>query len=165
ASARGKDAARRKDGHLEDYVQRTIRKAHSYLKQRSASGEGPKLPEQRNIRVNFHRKRAENNEDGVRTSWGHKVEVEKTHWLWDRYIPQGKITVLAGDPGMGKSTIALDLVSRISRGTFLPLREGRTISGTSLIASAEDAPEDTIVPRLIAAGANLRRVGIIREVG
>lgn len=167
SSSRGRDAARRKNDHLEDYLQRTISKAHSYLKQKSASGEGPKPYEERNVRVSvsFNRKREENTDEGVRTSWSHKVEVEKVHWLWNKYIPQGKITVLAGDPGMGKSTIALDLISRISRGTFLPLSEDRTVSGTSLIASAEDAPEDTIVPRLIAAGANLRRVGIIREVG
>ena len=93
----------------------------------------------------------------------HEIEVERPHWIWPDYIPAGKITVLAGDPGMGKSTIALDIVSRISQGTSMPTG-GRSVSGTCLIASAEDAPEDTITPRLIAADANLKRVGIMREV-
>lgn len=98
---------------------------------------------------------------GVRA---HKVEVEQPKWIWPKYLPAGKLTVLAGDPGLGKSSIAIDLVSRVTQGTFLPLSDQRTVKGTCFIASAEDAAEDTIVPRLISCGADLSRVEILRRV-
>lgn len=160
-SPRGKHAIERKNGHVEDYVQRTIKKAQGFL---NLSGTPPPSDNgNRVIRTDFSRQRKELEGDGINIIWGNEVEVERPRWLWPGYIPAGKITILAGDPGMGKSTISIDLVSRISQGTFLP-SGGRTIAGTCLIASAEDAAEDTIMPRLIAAGANISRIGIIREV-
>lgn len=160
SSIRGKDAAERKSGHFEDYLQRTIRKAAGFVARAgSSNGNG-----NGHISVNFGKKRpAYTGGDGIVTQKASEVETEKTRWTWPGYIPAGKITILAGDPGMGKSTIALDLVSRISSGTFLPTG-GRTVTGTCLIASAEDAPEDTITPRLIISGGNLKRVEIVREV-
>lgn len=168
-SIRGKDAEFRKAGHFQDYVIRTIRGAAGFL--HSANGSNgnrhsktsesstPSGP----LDVDFSKKRETEKGEGVLVSMGTTIETEKTQWLWPGYIPLGKITIIAGDPGMGKSTIALDLVSRISRGTFLPTL-GRSVSGTCLIASAEDSAEDTIIPRLIVCEANLRRVGIIRQV-
>lgn len=151
ASSRGKDAVRRKNGHVDDYISRTIKKAAAFLKIDTK------------IKVDFARRKQAREGEGIITQAAKSIEVERPHWVWPRYIPAGKITILAGDPGLGKSTIALDIISRISRGTFLPL-SGRTIAGTCLIASAEDAAEDTIVPRLIASQANLDRVEIMREV-
>ncbi len=156
SSTRGKFASERKQGHVEDYLSRTIRKAVSYLNNGKNGGNG-------SISVDFGKKRKLIEGEGVLATMANSVETEKVQWLWKGYIPSGKMTIIAGDPGMGKSTIALDLVSRISQGTILPTGE-RSVSGTCLIASAEDSPEDTIVPRLIAAGANLSRVGIIRHV-
>lgn len=159
ASARGKHAIERKNGHVEDYVQRTIKKALGFIHHSSANnGNGSRV-----IRTDFSRQRRELTGDGIRIVSCSDIEVERPRWLWPGYIPAGKITILAGDPGMGKSTISIDLVSRISQGTFLP-SGNRTIAGTCLIASAEDAAEDTIMPRLIAAGANIKRVSVIREV-
>lgn len=78
-------------------------------------------------------------------------------WLWPGYVPLGAITVLDGDPGLGKSLVALDLAARVSRGAAMPDRsEG--CSGQVLLLSAEDDAAATSVPRLRAAGANLERV-------
>jgi len=155
SSPRGRHAAMRKIGHFDDYLQRTIRKAVGFLNS-SKSGNN-------HIKVDFGKRKKIAIGEGIVIDMAADIETERTHWVWYPYIPLGKITILAGDPGMGKSTIAIDLVSRISQGTFLP-SGARTISGTCLIASAEDAPEDTITPRLIASQANLKRVGIMREV-
>jgi RecA-family ATPase len=84
-------------------------------------------------------------------------------WLWPNRIPRGKVTLLAGDPGVGKSFITCDIAARITLGGALggdwpdgptPLRA----PGDVVFLSAEDDPADTIVPRLLAAGADLRRV-------
>jgi hypothetical protein len=73
-------------------------------------------------------------------------------WLWDRWLPAGKLVVLDGDPGTGKSTLACELAARLSRGGW-----GGEPSPVLLI-NAEDDPADTTVPRLVAAGADLARV-------
>lgn len=156
ASARGRNAAERKAGHFDDYLVRTIRKALSFLGKERGNGENK-------IRVNFGRTRLVPDGDGILSQKASDVEVETPRWLWPSYLPQGKITVLAGDPGLGKSTISLDLVSRITRGTILPTGE-RCPTGTCLVVSAEDAAEDTIVPRLIASHANRTKVELMREV-
>ena len=92
-----------------------------------------------------------------------EVVPETMTWLWEGYIPAGKITLVDGDPGEGKSTLTLDIAARVSRGGPMPDRSAGG-SGTVLIMSAEDGVADTIVPRLSAAGANLRRVHILTEV-
>ena len=51
-----------------------------------------------------------------------QVETQPVHWLWDKRIPLGKITLLDGDPGMGKSLLAIDLAARVSSG--LPMPDG-----------------------------------------
>lgn len=169
-SPRGKHAAERKSGHFDDYVQRTINKAVAFLRvdRKTTNGNGHKVPtpiSQGTVRVNFSNRKPEIiHPMGIIGVRAHRVEVEQPKWIWPRYLPAGKLTVLAGDPGLGKSTIAIDLVSRVTQGTFLPLMENRTIKGTCFIASAEDAAEDTIVPRLIACGADLSRVEILRRV-
>lgn len=157
SSPRGKDAEERKQGHFTDYVNRTIRKALGFLGPTANNKNG-------HIEVDFSRPRDPIPGQGILPQSADTVEVEKTQWLWAGYIPLGKITVLAGDPGMGKSTMALDIVSRVSNGTFLPRSDSRTVAGHCLIASAEDAAADTIVPRLIAAKANLKKISVIREV-
>jgi hypothetical protein len=80
-------------------------------------------------------------------------------------IPFGKLTVLDGDPGLGKSTIALNLCARIS--TASPLPDGTRLDYpvTTILLSAEDSVGDTIRPRLEAHGADLDRVTAFRTVG
>jgi hypothetical protein len=79
-------------------------------------------------------------------------------WLWPRYLPRGKLAVLDGDPGMGKSLLTLDLVARLSRGVALPDGSTAPRPCTSVLLSAEDHPADTIRPRAEAARADLSRL-------
>lgn len=91
------------------------------------------------------------------------IEPEEIEWLWPDRIAIGKLTMIAGDPGLGKSFVTLDIASRVSRGTPWPCT-GDTqnkVSGV-VILSAEDDPADTIRPRLDAAGADVTRISIMR---
>ncbi len=84
-------------------------------------------------------------------------------WLWHRYMPLGKLVVIDGDPGLGKSLLTLDIAARVSRGDVMP--DGTNgVFGHVVILSAEDTPEDTIRPRLEAAGADLSHVRLLRGV-
>ena len=86
-----------------------------------------------------------------------QVEPEKVEWLWPGRIPFGKLVVLDGDPGLGKSTLTLDLAARLSTGT--PFPDGSKCEpGGVVVLSAEDGLSDTIRPRLDAAGADLSRI-------
>lgn len=88
-----------------------------------------------------------------------EVQAEPVSWLWPNRIAVGKLTLLAGDPSLGKSLLTLDLASRISRGTAWPdCQEIPNPPGAVVILSSEDDPADTIKPRLLAAGADCRRV-------
>lgn len=87
----------------------------------------------------------------------HDVETEEVSWLWHDRIPFGKMTIIEGPPGIGKSTLTLEIVARSSWGDALP--GGDTIAPvTCLILSAEDGLGDTVRPRLEAANANLFQI-------
>jgi len=91
------------------------------------------------------------------------VEPEHVDWLWDGHLPLGKLVVLDGDPGVGKSTVATDIAARVTTGS--PMPDGSAGSkGGVLVLSAEDGLADTIRPRLDAAGADPARVVTITEM-
>lgn len=105
--------------------------------------------------------------------YGHRVDLvpaaaiipEPIHWLWYGWLAKGKMHIIAGAPGTGKTTWALTMAAITSNGTiggqswpdgtYAPI-------GNVIVWSGEDGVEDVIVPRLIAAGANMDRVFIIR---
>lgn len=89
------------------------------------------------------------------------VVPEELTWLWKGFIPSGKITLLEGDPGLGKSTVTIDIAARVTTGR--PFPDG-TLSepGDVIMLNAEDDPSDTIRPRLEAAGGNPERAHIMR---
>ena len=89
------------------------------------------------------------------------VKPEKVGWLWRWYVPVGKIITLDGDPGLGKSTVALDIAARVTVGGEWPDGSRCDPPGDVLIMSAEDGVADTIRPRLDAAGADSSRVHVI----
>lgn len=89
------------------------------------------------------------------------VVPEAIRWLWPDWLPEGKLTLLAGSPGTGKTTLALALTATVTRGGTWPDGSACNRPGDVLIWSGEDNPADTIVPRLMAAGADLDRVHII----
>jgi hypothetical protein len=87
------------------------------------------------------------------------VQPRSVDWLWRHWIPRGAITLLDGDPGLGKSTIALDLAARVSRGWLMPPGEdGHEDPAQVLLLGAEDDMENTVRPRLDAVGADVLRV-------
>ena len=91
------------------------------------------------------------------------VNPKEVTWLWPRRIPLGKLTVAAGDPGLGKSFMTLDITARVSHGGPWP-DGGNALQGNVLLISAEDGLEDTIRPRLDLLGANLSRIHAISTV-
>lgn len=78
-------------------------------------------------------------------------------WLWPGRLPAGKLVVIDGDPSSAKSTLTLDLAARVSTGRPWP-DQTPCPQGSVLLLSAEDGVDDTIVPRLLAAGADMSRV-------
>jgi energy-coupling factor transporter ATP-binding protein EcfA2 len=91
------------------------------------------------------------------------IPPEPVQWLWPGWLAKGKIHVLAGAPGTGKTTLAVALAAAVTRGRDWP--DGSAGSaGVVLIWSGEDDPRDTLVPRLLAAGADLERVFFVGDV-
>ena len=91
------------------------------------------------------------------------VEATEVKWLWYPYIPYGKITIIQGDPGEGKTTLVLNLAAKLTRGEKLPESVKAAEPINVLYQSAEDGLADTIKPRLIAANADVSRVMVIDE--
>jgi putative DNA primase/helicase len=93
-----------------------------------------------------------------------QVTPEPIKWLWPGRIPLCMFSLLAGNPGVGKSTIAFSIAAIVSTGGTWPFSGDRATAGTVVIMSAEDDPKYTVVPRLMAAGADLTRVKMIQSV-
>lgn len=92
-----------------------------------------------------------------------QVEVEEIQWVWYPYIPYGKITVVQGDPGEGKTTFILALVALLTKGEPLPEEENAVEPINVIYQTAEDGLADTIKPRLLSVGADCERVLVIDE--
>ena len=89
-----------------------------------------------------------------------EFKVEPIRWLWPGWLAGGKLHILAGAPGTGKTTVALALAATLTLAGRWP--DGTTAPrGRVMIWSGEDDPADTLVPRLMATGADLSRVDII----
>lgn len=85
-------------------------------------------------------------------------------WLWEPYLARGKLAVLDGDPGTGKSFVALDLAARVSAGAALP-GGAPAAPANVLLLNAEDDARDTIRPRVAAAGGDPDRVRVFYAPG
>jgi AAA domain-containing protein len=89
------------------------------------------------------------------------LKPERLIWVWPGRIPEGKLVLLGGPPGLGKSQLTAFISAVVSNGGSWPCGEGSTLPGDVIFMSAEDGIRDTIVPRLMAAGANTGRVHIV----
>lgn len=90
------------------------------------------------------------------------VRAERVRWAWDRRIPLGALSLLAGREGLGKSTLAVDLAAQVTRGDLDGELIGRPMS--VLYVATEDSHAHTVVPRLHVAGADLTRVHLLDAV-
>jgi putative DNA primase/helicase len=88
------------------------------------------------------------------------VVSQPVKWLWRGYIPLGKLTILDGDPGLGKSLLTLDIAARVTTARAMPESgvSDLTEPANVILLSAEDDPADTLRPRLEVAKADLTRV-------
>ena len=92
------------------------------------------------------------------------VVSKEVEWLWYPYIPYGKITIIEGDPGEGKTTLVLKLAAALSRGLPLPCDDDKEYEPIHIIyQTAEDGLEETIKPRLEKAGADCSMIRVIDE--
>jgi hypothetical protein len=91
------------------------------------------------------------------------VAPEAVAWLWPARVARGKLTVLAGDPGLGKSFVTLDMAARTSTGR--PWPDGAAaVRGVVILLSAEDGPADTIRPRVDALGGDCTRIHLVQAI-
>lgn len=91
------------------------------------------------------------------------IEPQQVQWLWSQWIPLGRFTLLAGNPGCGKSFLTAAMAARVTRGT--QWMDGSPCPrGDVILISTEDDPGDTIRPRLEALGADLSRTHIVTTV-
>ncbi|MEG2514875.1 MAG: AAA family ATPase, partial [Bacteroidaceae bacterium] len=91
------------------------------------------------------------------------VEVKEVEWLWYPYIPYGKITIVLGDPGEGKTTAILRIAAMLSMGEKLPCDDTEHEPITIIYQTAEDGLNDTVKPRLLDAGADCSKIKVIDE--
>lgn len=90
-----------------------------------------------------------------------EVESQPVRFLWPSYIVSGKLNIVMGMPGDGKTTVLIDLAARMSRGSALPDQTDNTPQGNTLYVTAEDSLADTLKPRLERQGAALDKVMFI----
>jgi hypothetical protein len=89
------------------------------------------------------------------------VSMRPIEWLWHGRLARGKHTTIAGESGVSKSTLLYWIAAALSRGRPWPCGEGSAPTGSVVILSAEDGAEDTIKPRIVAAGGDATKVHII----
>lgn len=90
-------------------------------------------------------------------TWASSITPRKVEWVWEERVPYGELTLTPGRAGIGKSTFHAWMVAKITRGELRGVHYGTPKA--ALIAATEDSWERTIVPRLMAAGADLTKVG------
>ena len=109
--------------------------------------------------VSAHRN---NNRNTVSLRCAASIQPEPISWLWNGWLAKGKLHIFAGMAGTGKTTVSIALAATITTGGRFPDSSISPV-GSVLIWSAEDSISDTLVPRLMAAGADLGKVHFIEE--
>ena len=92
-----------------------------------------------------------------------EIQSQEVAWLWYPFIPYGKLTIVQGDPGDGKTTLVLNIAAKLSKGEGIDREMKLTEPLTVIYQSAEDGLADTVKPRLEVAGANCENISVIDE--
>ena len=92
-----------------------------------------------------------------------EIQSQEVSWLWYPFIPYGKLTIIQGDPGDGKTTLVLNIAAKLSRGEGLDSEMKLSEAMNVIYQSAEDGLADTVKPRLELAGADCERILVIDE--
>ncbi len=90
------------------------------------------------------------------------IKCENVEWLWYPFVPYGKITIIQGDPGEGKTTLVLQMIAKLTRGETIINEETKEPINV-IYQTAEDGLSDTIKPRLVAANADCSKVLVIDD--
>jgi hypothetical protein len=118
-----------------------------------------RLAEQAQAKLREKERRTD--DDGVILVNGADLKPEPIRWLWPQWLAMGKLHILAGAAGQGKTTITLAFAASITCGGRWP-DGSRCEPGNALIWSGEDDPADTLLPRLLAMGADPRRIFFVK---
>jgi hypothetical protein len=94
--------------------------------------------------------------------WGNVPPRERAQFVWRPYVPLGEITVIAGPPGIGKGTVAADIVARVTTGRLMPFGDEMWAPGNVLWCETEDSASHTLAPRFEAARADKSRIRIAK---
>ena len=92
-----------------------------------------------------------------------EVQSQEMEWLWFPFISYGKLTIIQGDPGDGKTTLVLNIAAKLSKGERLDENMNIIESVNIIYQTAEDGLADTVKPRLELAGADCERIAVIDE--
>ena len=92
-----------------------------------------------------------------------EIESQEVSWLWFPFIPYGKLTIVQGDPGDGKTTFVLNIAAKLTKGESLDGEMKLTEPLNVIYQSAEDGLADTVKPRLEQAGADCEKISVIDE--
>lgn len=104
------------------------------------------------------KKRRNPTKDEINSECMADMVAKPISWLWPKLVARGKVTIIAGNPGLGKSQVTAYLAAIITTGGVWPITGAQSSQGQVAFLNAEDDPADTLKPRLEAAGANLSRV-------
>lgn len=92
-----------------------------------------------------------------------EIQSQEVSWLWFPFIPYGKLTIIQGDPGDGKTTLVLNIAAKLSKGEGLDSEMKLTEPLNVIYQTAEDGLADTVKPRLEQAGADCEKNSVIKE--
>ena len=92
-----------------------------------------------------------------------EIQSQEVSWLWFPFIPYGKLTIVQGDPGDGKTTFILNIAAKLSKGESLDGGMNFTEPLNVIYQSAEDGLADTVKPRLEQAEADCEKISVIDE--
>ena len=163
------------EGPDEDRLEIKVRNAYRYLRERQPGADTaeaefandpppPETADERKAEEKEGERRQREGNSGLLTVRADQVVPKNIDFVWPSRLARGKHTCFAGVGGLGKSQLLYATAAAITRGLPWPENEGTAPLGSVVLLNAEDGVDDMMVPRLIAAGADLKRVHIVTAV-